>query len=107
MKLYKAGDKSKAICHFCKDLVETTFGYHTVPFNDGCGSVPNIMAATCDQCGSVVSIPAQSTTAIKEARETFVPVAPPSCEENRMLVVGNGIGPIRRFISRFTLRRNI
>ena len=76
VKIYKVGNKSKAICHFCKDLVGTTFGYHTVPFNNGYGSVSNIMAATCDQCGSVVSIPAQSTTAIKKAYETFVPVVP-------------------------------
>lgn len=69
MKLYAPGDKSKAICERCAKLVSTTFGYHDVPFSDGVGFAHEILAATCDNCGAVASVPAQSTPAIRKARE--------------------------------------
>ncbi|MGY6570825.1 MAG: hypothetical protein ACXIVE_17680 [Salinarimonas sp.] len=69
MKLYEAGDKSKAICEHCKSLVPTTFMYRDVPFDDGSGVVKDILVAVCDICDKVVAIPAQSTPAIKRARE--------------------------------------
>jgi hypothetical protein len=69
MKLYSAGDKSKAICESCQELVETTFLYRDVPFDDGSGEVKDILASVCDRCGEVVAIPAQSLPAIRRARE--------------------------------------
>lgn len=69
MKLYSPGDKSRAICEHCGGLVATTFGYHDVPFSDGKGLAKGILAATCDTCGAVVAVPAQSTPAIAKARE--------------------------------------
>lgn len=69
MKLYSAGDKSKAICESCQELVETTFLYRDVPFDDGSGEVKDILASVCDRCGEVVTIPAQSLPAIRRARE--------------------------------------
>jgi hypothetical protein len=69
MKLYSAGDKSKAICETCQELVETTFLYRDVPFDDGSGMVKDILASVCDRCGEVVAIPAQSLPAIRRARE--------------------------------------
>lgn len=69
-KLYKPGDKSRAICPHCAALVSTTFAYRDVPFDDGSGVVKGILAGTCDVCGAVASIPAQSTPAIRRARET-------------------------------------
>lgn len=69
MKLYLPGDKSRAICESCQAMVTTTFGYHDVPFSDGNGSAKNILAAACDQCGSVVSVPGQSVPAIAKARD--------------------------------------
>ena len=70
MKFYSAGDKGKAICDACKKIVTTTFAYRDVPFNDRPGVVKDILAAQCDECGSVIAIPPQSTPAIKAARET-------------------------------------
>jgi hypothetical protein len=70
MKFHESGDKSKAICESCKALVPTTFQYRDVAFDDGSGCVKNILVAVCDHCGTVVSIPAQSTPAIKRARDT-------------------------------------
>lgn len=69
-KLYSPGDKSRAICPHCAKLVTTTFVYATVPFDDGNGSVKDILVAQCDECRAVVAIPAQSTPAIRHARET-------------------------------------
>ncbi|MBY3528897.1 hypothetical protein HFN72_23510 [Rhizobium laguerreae] len=69
MKIWYAGDKSKALCEKCRKVVTTTFGYHDVPFESGIGVAKQIMAATCDECGTVVAIPPQSTPAIRVARE--------------------------------------
>ena len=68
-KLYSPGQKSRAICEDCGKRVTTTFGYHHVPFSDGKGAAPNVLAATCDDCGDVVAVPAQSTPAIIRARQ--------------------------------------
>jgi hypothetical protein len=72
MKLYEEGEKSKAICSHCKQLVGTTFLRRDVPFSDGKGMVKNILAAVCDACGRVIAIPAQSTPAIRGARQKEV-----------------------------------
>ena len=70
MKFYKSGERSKAVCESCADIVATTFAYRDVPFSDDSGSVPNLLVAVCDRCGDVVAIPAQSTPSIRNARET-------------------------------------
>lgn len=70
MKLYRSGEKSRAICHVCEALTDTTFRYCDVPFSDGSGVASNVLAAVCDGCGNVVALPAQSTPAVKAARET-------------------------------------
>src|ERR1044072_1742856 len=72
MKLYEEGDKSRAICSHCKQLVSTTFARRDVPFSDGKGEVKNILAAVCNVCDRVVAVPAQSTPAIREARQKEV-----------------------------------
>lgn len=64
----KENDKSKAFCEDCKDLITTTMQYRDVPFDDGSAIVKNILVGVCDNCGIVVSIPAQSTPAIAEAK---------------------------------------
>ncbi|HEV3422394.1 MAG TPA: hypothetical protein VG105_01155 [Paraburkholderia sp.] len=71
-KLYEEGEKSKAICERCQQLVSTTFVRRDVPFSDGTGEASNILAAVCDHCDEVVAIPAQSTPAIREARQREV-----------------------------------
>ncbi|KAB2697586.1 hypothetical protein F9K79_17190 [Ochrobactrum sp. Kaboul] len=70
MKLFQPGDTSRAICPHCGKLVVTTFAYRDVAFEDGSGVVKGILAAVCDECHNVVAIPAQSTPAIRRARET-------------------------------------
>ena len=68
MKVYEAGEKSKAICESCGALVSTTFANRDLPFDDGEGVVKDVLASVCDQCGQVVALPAQSTPAVRQAR---------------------------------------
>ena len=68
MKLYRDGDRSRAFCADCAKVVSTVFTRRDVPFSDGKGVVKNILAGTCEHCGQVVTIPAQSAPAIAEAR---------------------------------------
>ena len=67
-KLFAVGDKSKAICETCKDVVTTTFAIRDVPFSDGVGIAKDILVSVCDCCGEIVATPAQSTPDIKKAR---------------------------------------
>jgi ribosomal protein L40E len=69
MKLHEVGTASKAICEHCKALVPTTFRYRDVLFDDGTGTAENILVAVCDQCDAVLASPAQSTPAIRRARD--------------------------------------
>lgn len=70
MKLYKVGEKSKAICEQCGQIRATTFKERNVPLSSGKGSVPNVLVAVCDTCDSVVSIPQQSAPRIQEVIHT-------------------------------------
>lgn len=69
MKLYQEGDQSKAICEYCQRVVATTMRYRDVPFSDGSGTVKDVLAGVCDECQSVISIPAQSTPAIAKTKK--------------------------------------
>ncbi len=69
MKLFIDGEKSRAICSHCKDMVPVTFMRRDVPFSDGKGAAQDILVGVCGVCDQVVSIPAQSTPAISESRK--------------------------------------
>ncbi|MGF6722740.1 hypothetical protein P3T43_002091 [Paraburkholderia sp. GAS41] len=71
-KLYEEGEKSKAICETCDQIVTTTFVRRDVPFSDGNGEAKNILVSVCDLCDEMVAVPAQSTPAIREARLKIV-----------------------------------
>ncbi len=71
-KLFQEGDKSKAICSHCSQLVGTTFVRRDVPFSDGKALAKDILVAVCDVCDEIVATPAQSTPAIREARQRGV-----------------------------------
>jgi RNase P subunit RPR2 len=60
MKVFKAGEKSRAICSDCKKTVRTTFTCRDVSCNDGSGIARDILVAVCDECGNLASIPPQS-----------------------------------------------
>lgn len=67
MKIFKENERSKGPCTLCKKIVTTTFKVSRVPLSSGKGHVSDILAGICDHCGSVVSIPQQSTPRIREA----------------------------------------
>ena len=68
MKLLFKGDKGRAMCPEC-GLSSTTYLYKDVPISESNNLVKDILVGVCDQCEQVVTIPAQSTPAIKEVRE--------------------------------------
>lgn len=72
MKKLKIGDKSKAVCEDCEGMVSTTFMLRDVPFSDGQGLVEQVLVGVCDKCDSVVSLPHQSSLAIKKARDKIL-----------------------------------
>ena len=65
MKIWYVGDKSKALCETCRKILSTTFDYYDVPLEKRDGVAKQIMAATCDDFGTVVAIPPQSMPAIR------------------------------------------
>lgn len=69
MHLWKAGDKSAAICERCKRKVKTTFEYRTLELETPRSTVPDVLVALCDECGEVAGIPHQSTPKIAAARD--------------------------------------
>ncbi len=64
MRIVKEGDTRKVLCHSCGPS-QATYLLRDVDFSDKSGTVKNILAAVCDKCGQVVSIPSQSTPKIK------------------------------------------
>lgn len=69
MKILKVGDKTKAACDHCKSFQNATYDLRDVPLSDGSGTVRNVLVGVCDTCGSVISLPHQSTPLVKKVRE--------------------------------------
>ena len=67
--LFYPGRRVKAICTKCKEIVTATYGYGTVPLQDGT-PVEGVMRAICDRCGSLVATAPQSTPLVRAAIET-------------------------------------
>lgn len=68
MRIVKEGDKRQVICSNC-GRIEATYLLRDVDFCDKRGTVKNILAAVCNRCNEVVSVPAQSTPKIKSEYE--------------------------------------
>ncbi|MEL6116842.1 hypothetical protein P0Y67_16640 [Photobacterium sp. SP02] len=64
MKIVKEGDTRKVICPDC-GLTHATYLLRDIRFSDNSGVVKDVLAAVCDECGKVVSIPKQSTAKVK------------------------------------------
>ena len=76
MRILQEGDKSQAVCLQCKKLSNTTFRYDTYEVPDSKGKVvENVLLGFCDTCGTLASIPAQSSPKIRnEIRKNDIPV---------------------------------
>ncbi|HBL7240823.1 hypothetical protein I5L21_11740 [Serratia liquefaciens] len=68
MKIVKEGDTRAVLCHHCGKSI-ATYRLRDVDFSDRRGTVKNILAAVCNQCDAVASVPAQSTPQIKSEFE--------------------------------------
>ncbi|CAI0767682.1 Uncharacterised protein [Serratia quinivorans] len=68
MRIVKEGDTRSVLCQNCGRTM-ATYRLRDVDFSDRCGTVRNILAAVCNQCNAVVSVPAQSTPRIKSEFE--------------------------------------
>jgi len=69
MKILFEGDTGKALCEHCQAVVSMHYARRDVPFSDGQGAAKDILVGVCNQCDTVVAIPAQSTPAIREVRK--------------------------------------
>lgn len=71
MEFYKEGDKSKAVCEHCKEVVPTTFKVRLTKLKDGSATltVPDVLIAACDRCDRTVGVPQQSFAAVAEVRK--------------------------------------
>ena len=66
---WKAGDRSRAICHDCRKAVETRFEYRTYSLEQPRVDVPDVLVAVCTECDRTVAIPYQSSPKLNEARK--------------------------------------
>ena len=92
MKRPFEGDHGRALCEHCQQIVTTTYVRRNVPFSDRHGEAKDVLAGVCDVCDTIVAIPAQSTSAIKEARKQQVDL----WEGDVKSGPGNGKGGRRR-----------
>ena len=69
MKIFKVGDSQKVICEHCGSLQTAIFKLCDVPLSDGSGTVNNVLAGVCDECGQVCLLPHQSTPAVRRQLE--------------------------------------
>jgi RNase P subunit RPR2 len=81
MKPQFEGEHGRAICEHCQQIVTATYVRRNMPFSDGRGEAKDVLARVCDVCDTIVVFPAQSTPALKEARE-------------QNLTLGNGAGKV-------------
>jgi len=69
MHLYREGELSEGLCARCEARVTTRFAVRTVRLHESGIDVPGVLAAVCQQCGEIVSLPAQSAPRLREARQ--------------------------------------
>ncbi|PAX99100.1 hypothetical protein CKO50_22830 [Pseudoalteromonas sp. HM-SA03] len=75
MKTVKSGDNSKAICHKCECVVETTFMKRDVALSDKSAMVENVLVSVCNNCDSVVALPHQSSKHVNKTIKASAIVA--------------------------------
>lgn len=69
MKLLKESDRGDGVCRSCEALVETEYRRRPVYLEESDVEVEDVLVGVCIQCDETVTIPAQSSPRLKEARE--------------------------------------
>jgi hypothetical protein len=70
MKIWKAGDRSRAICDTCEKVVETRFEYRTYSLDKPRIDVDDVLVGVCTTCDRVAAVPFQSSPKLNEARKS-------------------------------------
>ncbi len=68
MRILREGQRRRAICPNCEGIVEIRYEYRTIHLEESDLDVENVLVGVCEECDEVVSIPAQSTPKLKQAR---------------------------------------
>ncbi len=68
MRILREGQRRRAICPNCEGIVEIRYEYRTIHLEESDLDVENVLVGVCEACDDVVSIPAQSTPKLKQAR---------------------------------------
>ena len=66
---YRDGAKSPGPCGYCKKVVPSTLTKVTLSLCEGLEEVENVLVDVCDECGNMISIPAQSLPPIQQAHK--------------------------------------
>ena len=66
---YREGAKSPGPCGYCKKVVPSTLTKVTLSLCEGLEEVENVLVDVCDECGNMISIPAQSLPPIQQAHK--------------------------------------
>lgn len=69
MRILREGDPGEGLCSKCRRRVAIRYTYRTVNLERSEVDVPDVLVGVCQTCGETVSIPAQSTPKLKEARQ--------------------------------------
>lgn len=64
IKVFKEGEKSKAICDTCGEVVDTTLRKRNYYVPESDITVPDLLVGVCDICDGIVSIPHSSVHTI-------------------------------------------
>lgn len=65
MKIFKEGDPQTAICNHCGQITTGHYALRNLISSETEIVIKNILALVCDNCGTTIATPAQSTPAIK------------------------------------------
>lgn len=68
-RFLNSGDQSRAVCPVCSAMRDTTYLYRSVHLERTGVTVQNVLVGVCTVCDTTVSVPAQSTPRLKEARQ--------------------------------------
>lgn len=93
---WKEGDRSRAICEACHQVVETRFEYRDFTLQKPRRKiVPDVLVAVCTVCDRIVAVPFQSSPKLNELRkaeEAPLEARIPKHLEDVLAVVGSHYG---------------
>ncbi|MBU6367923.1 MAG: hypothetical protein KJT01_17040 [Gemmatimonadetes bacterium] len=65
LKIWRAGERSEALCERCRGWRDTEFQYRTVPLAASRKRVDDVLVGVCLACDGIASIPQQSAARLR------------------------------------------